>query len=126
VLPIALDSLGLARIAAIMMKLLRWPALFVVVVCALALLYRLGPSRPHSPKRWITAGCVCAALIWLAASVLFSWYATNFGNYNATYGSLGAVIGFMIWMWLSIIVVLLGAELDADMERHAADGQSWP
>ena len=60
----------------------------------------------------------CAALLWLASSVLFSWYAANFGSYNKTYGALGAVIGFMVWIWISVITILLGAELDAQGERQ--------
>jgi membrane protein len=60
---------------------------------------------------------------WIALSVLFSWYAANFGSYNATYGSLGAIMGFMVWLWLSTIVVLLGAEIDAEMEHRVQHGQ---
>jgi YihY family inner membrane protein len=68
-------------------------------------------------RRWITWGSAFAAVIWIAASLLFSWYTANFGSYNKTYGSLGAVIGFMTWMSISTIVILLGAEIDAVMER---------
>jgi membrane protein len=59
-------------------------------------------------------------VVWLAASILFSWYAANFGSYNKTYGSLGAIVGFMVWIWLSVIVVLIGAEIDAEMEHQTA------
>jgi membrane protein len=86
-------------------------------VFALSLVYRFGPDRAEAQWRWITWGSSFAAVGWLAASLLFSWYAANFGSYNATYGSLGAVIGFMTWMWLSTIVILIGAEIDAVMER---------
>src|SRR5947208_13145651 len=75
-------------------------------------------------------GGVFAAVAWLAASALFSWYVANFGSYNKTYGSLGAIIGFMTWMWLSIIVVLIGAKLNAEMEhqtaRESTTGQPKP
>src|SRR6478735_3330619 len=68
--------------------------------------------------RWITWGSAMAAILWLMISALFSWYASSFGKFNETYGSLGAVIGFMTWLWISAIVVLLGAELDAEMEHQ--------
>src|SRR4029079_4017637 len=70
--------------------------------------------------RWITPGSVLAAVVWLAASMLFSWYVGNFGKYNETYGSLGAMIGFMTWMWLSTTIVLIGAELNAEIEHQTA------
>jgi Virulence factor BrkB len=75
--------------------------------------YRYGPSRTEPRWRWITWGTVFAALVWLAASALFSWYVASFGSYNKTYGSLGAIIGFMTWIWISIIVVL-----DAPRDRY--------
>jgi membrane protein implicated in regulation of membrane protease activity len=78
----------------------------------------------------ITWGSALAAALWLAGSVLFSWYASNFGNFDATYGSLGAVIGFMTWLWISAIVVLIGAELDAELEhqtmRDTTTGRDQP
>ena len=118
VLPTALGLLGLAEATAILVKILRWPALLVVVSIALALLYRYGPSRERPKWRWISVGSMFAAVGWLAFSLLFSWYAGNFGTYNKTYGTLGAVVGFMVWLWLSTIVVLVGAELDAEMEHQ--------
>jgi len=117
IVPLALHYLGVPDTPAILVKILRWPLFFVVVAIALAILYRYGPSRREPQGRWITWGSVCAALAWLVVSILFSWYAENFASYNATYGSLGAVIGFMVWMWLSTIVILLGAEIDAELER---------
>lgn len=79
-----------------------------------------GPSRSAPRWRWITWESAVATLCWLAASGLFSWYAASFGKFNETYGSLGAVIGFMTWLWISAIVILLGAELDAEMEHQTA------
>jgi membrane protein len=70
---------------------------------------------------WITLGSASAAVLWLVSSILFSWYAGHFGSYNKTYGTLGAIVGFMVWMWISIIVVLLGAELDAKGERQISN-----
>jgi membrane protein len=83
-------------------------------------LYRFGPSRRPPRWRWLSVGAITAALLWIAGSALLSWYLANFGNYDATYGSLGAAIGLMTWMWMSAIVVLLGAELNSEIERQAA------
>jgi membrane protein len=125
--PVALGHLGVPDTPAIVVKILRWPLLFVVVALAQAALYRFGPSCKVPKWRAMTWGSASAALTWLVVSILFSWYAENFGSYNATYGSLGTVVGFMVWMWLSTIVILLGAEVDAELERraqqHAAESQ---
>jgi membrane protein len=83
-------------------------------------LYRYGPSRRLAKWRWISIGSVFASLSWLAVSSLFSWYLGNFATYNATYGALGAVVGLMMWMWLSTIVVLVGAELNSEIEHQTA------
>jgi membrane protein len=96
----------------------QWPVLLVLVSLVFACLYRFGPSRDEPKWRWITPGSVLAAAVWLAASILFSWYAANFGSYNATYGSLGAIIGLMTWMWISAIVVFVGGMLNAEIERQ--------
>jgi membrane protein len=91
-----------------------------LVALALAFIYRSGPSRTQPRWHWITWGSAFAALAWLAASALFSWYAANFASYNKTYGSLGAVVGFLSWMWISIIVILVGARLNAEIEHQTA------
>ena len=92
------------------------------------MIYRYGPSRKDAKWRWVTGGSVMAALFWLGASMLFSWYVANFDSYNKTYGSLGAGVGFMVWIWLSVVIVLLGAELNAEMEhqtvKDSTDGPS--
>lgn len=120
VIPVVLNFIGLSNSADLMLRIARWPAMFVAVALALALIYRYGPSREAPQWRWITWGSAVAAVLWLAASALFSWYAASFGKFNETYGSLGAVIGFMTWLWISAIVILLGAELDAEMEHQTA------
>jgi membrane protein len=120
VLPIALKYLGLSDFADQLLRIIRWPALFAALTLALALIYRFGPSREAPRWRWISWGSALAAVLWLAASALFSWYAASFGKFNETYGSLGAVIGFMTWLWISAIVILLGAELEAEMEHQTA------
>jgi membrane protein len=118
VVPIVLNFLGLAGATEVVIKIARWPALFIIVSLALAFLYRYGPSREKPRWRWITWGSAAAAVSWLVVSLLFSWYAENFGSYNKTYGSLGAIIGFMFWAWLSIIVILIGGELNAETEHQ--------
>jgi membrane protein len=103
-----------------LMVWLRWPLLLAMIVVSLELLYRYGPSREAARWRWVSWGSVAAALLWVAASMGVSWYIGNFAHYDRTYGSLGAVVGFMTWMWISIIVVLLGAELNAEIEHQTA------
>ena len=118
VLPIALNYLGLSQATDLILRVARWPALFVIIALALSLIYRNGPSREAPCWRWITWGSGLATILWLLASGLFSWFTANFGTYNETYGSLGAVIGFMVWIWISAITILLGGELDAEMEHQ--------
>jgi membrane protein len=121
VFPLVLAAFGATSLdAPLMIGILRWPLMFVMVIVALAILYRYGPSRRIAKWRWLSVGSVFAAVSWLAVSVLFSWYLGNFANYNATYGALGAVVGLMMWMWLSTIVVLVGAELNSEIERQTA------
>jgi membrane protein len=120
ILPVALEFIGLSRTTELLLKIGRWPVMLVVVSFVIALIYRYGPSRDDPQWRWITPGSVFAAVAWLIVSLLFSWYAENFGSYNATYGSLGAAIGFMTWMWISTIVVLVGAKLNAETEHQTA------
>lgn len=120
VLPTALRFLSLGGITEVLFRAIRWPILLVLIALALAFIYRYGPSRTKPQWRWINWGGAFAAAAWLAASGLFSWYAANFGTYNKTYGSLGAVVGFMIWIWLSTTVILIGAEIDAETEHQTA------
>ena len=108
----------------------RWPVMAVLIAVALALIYRYGPSRDEPKWRWISWGSVFAAVGWLVFSAAFSFYAANFGTFNKTYGSLGAVIGFMLWMWLSVTVILLGGKLNAEIEhqtlRDTTEGEPKP
>jgi membrane protein len=120
VVPLLLEYLGLSSFADLLVRIARWPAMFVILTLALAIIYRFGPSRKAPRWRWITRGSVMATVLWIVASLLFSWYAEHFGTFNKTYGSLGAAIGFMTWLWISAIVVLLGAEIDAEMEHQTA------
>ena len=116
--PKVLDSVGLGQFQ--FASLFRWPAMLAVTFVALALLYRFGPSREPARWRWITPGSILAAFGWLAMSTVFSFYVATFGHYDRTYGPLGAIVGFMTWIWLSIIVVLLGAELNSQLEQQTS------
>jgi len=120
VLPLILSPIGLGSLTETLTRIGRWPVLLLVLLIGLALLYRYGPDRRAARWQWVTVGSAFAAVTWIVASFLFSWYLTSFANYNATYGSLGAVVGLMIWLWISTIVVLLGAELNAEIEHQTA------
>jgi membrane protein len=120
VAPIVFSALGLAPFLSLAIVVLRWPLLFVFATVALAAIYRYGPSRREARWQWLSVGSAAAALGWLVSSVLFSWYIANFGAYNATYGSLGAAVGMMMWMWISAVVILLGGELNAEIEHQTA------
>ncbi|MFC3080330.1 YihY/virulence factor BrkB family protein [Phenylobacterium terrae] len=102
------------------LALLRWPLLLAVTFAALTFVYRYGPSRERAKWRWVTWGGIAASCLWLAGSAGFSWWVTNVASLNATYGSLGAVFGFLIWIWLSAVIVLTGAELNAEIEHQTA------
>jgi membrane protein len=118
--PLLFDRLGLAPESQFIVSLLRWPLLSVILLVALGVLYRFGPSRRPARWQWLSVGTLAAALLWIAGSSLLSWYLSNFGNYNAAYGSLGAAIGLMMWMWMSAIIVLCGAELNSEIEHQTA------
>ena len=119
-LPTILHLFGLPPPTKNALQIMRWPMLLVSVVIALSVLYRIGPSREEAKWRWISLGSLLAAFLWVGASMLFSWYVQSFDSYNKIYGSLGAAIGFMTWAWLSVLVVLLGATLNAEMEHQTA------
>jgi membrane protein len=118
-LPVALNYFPLRGMTDILLKIVRWPLLFVIVAFSLSVFYQYGPSRAKAQWRWISWGSAAATGLWLVASILFSWYVSNFGSYNKTYGSLGAMVGFMTWVWLSNVVVLVGAQLNAETEHQA-------
>lgn len=126
VVPLIFAAIGLQDVLAKVLSALRWPILFVIVAIALAVLYRYGPSRREPKWRWVTPGSLAASLLWLAASGLFSFYLAHFADYNATYGSLGALIGLLMWLWLTFIVILAGAELDAEIEKQALRDSEKP
>jgi membrane protein len=119
-LPIVLSTIGLGAVTDALFRFGRWPVLVLTMLFGLAVLYRFGPSRRRPQWRWLSVGSVVATLTWLAGSALLSFYLAHYANYDATYGSLGAAIGLMMWMWMSTIVVLLGAELNSEIEHQTA------
>ena len=99
----------------------RWPVILIMLGVAISILYRWGPNVKSTSWRWYSPGSVFSSVGLLAFSMLFSWYAANFAAFNETYGSLGAVIAFLAWMWLSTVVVLIGAEMNAELDRRLGD-----
>ncbi len=128
--PLVLSGLGLGGPSATLMRIVRWPALAIILLVGLAILYRYGPHRRAARWQWVSVGSALASVLWIGASYLFSWYLAKFNSYNATYGSLGAVVALMMWLWISTTVVLLGAELNAEIEHQTAEdstiGQGKP
>ena len=97
---------------------MRWPVIALIMMTCLSAVYRFGPSRSHAKWRWLSAGSVVATLLWIAGSWLFSQYVALFGNYNETYGSIGAVVILLMWFFVSTWIVLLGAEINAEIEHQ--------
>lgn len=120
VVPAVLATVGLGTVGDFLLSVGRWPVLLAGIMLFLALTYRYGPSRARAKWRWVSWGSGFASVLWLVGSLAFSWYAANFGSYNKTYGSLGAAVGFMTWIWISTIIVLVGAELNAELEHQTA------
>jgi membrane protein len=118
--PAVLGFLNLPQPADSLITWGRWPLLAILTILGLSVVYRYGPSREDPEWRWVSAGAVLATVIWLVGSVALSIYVRNFGGYNETYGALGGVIILLLWLWLSGFVVLLGAELNAEVEHQTA------
>jgi len=118
--PAVLSYLWLDRWQENLIRVLRWPVVLSFVGGGIALIYHFGPSRESAKVRWISWGAVFSTLLWVTASILFSFYLETFADYQATYGALGALIGFMIWTWISVMIVIVGAELNAELEHQTA------
>jgi membrane protein len=118
VIPIALRYLPLGSVGDQIISMIRWPIMLSVLIMALVAIYRWGPAVPDARWRWISPGAIFAAVALVVTSMLFSWYAANFADYNETYGSLGAVIALMTWLWLNATIVLVGAEINSELDRH--------
>jgi membrane protein len=99
-------------------SIVRWPLLVVLMMVALSILYRLGPDRDQPRWRWVSWGAAIGTVIWIVASLGFSFYASNFGNYSKTYGSMAVVVVTMLWLWITALCILLGAEINAELERQ--------
>ena len=120
VLPLVFRFVGMSQRAESLAAIFRWPVTLVIVMIGLSIVYRIGPSRNDARWRWVTLGSALAAVLLIAVSMVFSWYVAEFNSYNRIYGSLGAVVGFMTWIWLSVVIVLIGAELDAAIEKRTS------
>jgi membrane protein len=117
--------LGIGSTAVSVWDIAKWPVLLLIVGFLFALLYWASPNA-RQPVRWITPGGILAVVVWVVASVAFALYVANFGSYNKTYGSLASVIIFLVWLWLSNTAILLGAELNAELERSRAIAAGHP
>ena len=117
--------LGLGSRVVTVWDIAKWPVLLLIVGFLFALLYWASPNA-RQPFRWITPGGILAVVVWVVASVAFALYVANFGSYNKTYGSLASVIIFLVWLWLSNTAILLGAELNAELERSRAIAAGHP
>ncbi len=124
VLPTWLRRMGLPALQTLAAQTLPWLVLVGGYVIGLSLLYRHGPNRSHPNSRWVTPGALVATFSWLVASLGFSAYVSNFGRYNEAYGAVGAVVVLLLWFWISAFVVLLGAELDAEIERQTGNNRA--
>jgi membrane protein len=120
VLPAVIDFLPFGHFGKTVAAVIRWPVLLAIVVVGLAAIYRYGPCRSEPRWRWVSWGATIATVLWLAGCALFSVYVGEFANYNKSYGSLGAVVALMMWLYLSAFLVLLGAVLNAEMEHQTA------
>jgi len=116
VVPVVIGFLGLGGVGQILAEVARWILLLGTAVVFLGVVYYFSPDRARARWRWITPGALIATVLWIVGSVLFSFYVSNFGNYNETYGALGGVIVLLLWLFLTSFVVLLGAEINAEME----------
>jgi membrane protein len=118
-------ALGIGSAAVTAWNIAKWPVLLILVSIMFAILYWASPNAKRS-FRWVSPGGILAVVLWLIASGLFALYVANFGHYNKVYGSLGAVIIFLIWMWISNVAILLGAEFNAELERGRAMAGGFP
>ncbi|MFI6873469.1 YihY/virulence factor BrkB family protein [Streptomyces sp. NPDC050400] len=120
------DTIGVGDAAVTTWNIAKWPVLLVLVVLMVALLFWRAPNVRGPGFRWLSPGSLLAVLLWLVASGGFALYVANFGSYNKTYGTLGGVVVFLIWLWLSNLAILLGLELDAELARQRAISGGHP
>ena len=120
------EKIGMGGVAVTVWGIVKWPVLIILVSLMFALLYWASPNAKTGGFRWVSPGGLFAVLLWILASVAFAIYLANFANYNKTYGTLGGVIAFLVWLWITNIAILLGAELDAELERGRAIAAGHP
>jgi membrane protein len=111
------NVIGLGSTAVTVWNIAKWPVLLAIVITIISVLYYIAPNVKHPKFSWVTPGGIVAVLVWIVASVGFAFYAANFGSYNKTYGSLGAMIVFLVWLWITNLAILFGAELNSELER---------
>jgi membrane protein len=111
------DAIGLGNTTVTIWNIAKWPIIVILVSLMIAGLYHVAPNVKQPKFRWFTLGGFLALVLWVIASIAFGLYVANFGSYNKTYGSLGAVISFLVWMWITNNVLLFGAEVNAELER---------
>jgi membrane protein len=121
VLPSVLERLAISRRTETLLNWLRWPVVIGGFMAGLAIMYKFGTCREKAKWRWVSWGAATAAPLWLIASGLFSLYVAQFASYDKTYGPLGTVVVFVMWLYLSAFIMLVGAELNAEMERQAVE-----
>jgi len=120
VVPALLKYFWLDQWSEMIIRIARWPLMMVFVTLGIMALYRFGPSREPAKIQWLTWGAAFSTIFWLLASLGVSYYLANVADYNATYGTLGALIGFMVWTWVSVIIVVVGAEINAELEHQTS------
>ena len=118
VLPSFIERMNVPGTVEILLNIVRWPLLVGGFLAALAVIYRYGPSREDAKWRWVTPGALVAAVLWLLGSAAFSLYVSKFASYDKTYGPLGAVVVFLMWLYISALTVLIGAEVNSEVERQ--------
>ena len=118
IFPSVLARVGGDSLSSSLLALLRWPAVFLIVGAATSITYRVAPDRKPAQWRWLSWGAVFSTTVWIVASAGFTYYLSNFADYNATYGALGAVAGLMVWIWISVIILIVGAEINAELEHQ--------
>jgi membrane protein len=120
------NLVGVGGSAVTVWNIAKWPVMLVLVSLMFAILYWAAPNVKHPKFRWVSPGGIVAVIVWIAASAAFAFYVANFGSYNKTYGALGGIIVFLVWLWISNIAVLLGAEFNAELERGRAIEHGMP
>ena len=126
------NLIGLGSTAVTVFDIAKWPIMLLIVSLILAILYYMGPNVRQPGFRWVSPGSILAVVVWIIASAAFAFYVASFSSYNKTYGALGGIVVFLVWLWITNVVILFGAELNAELERgrlieagHPADSEPY-